>query len=149
MGIHYRKTSVWIRKNISSTWLSCPIVRTVDWNLQYKLYLNCLSLKVAFWSWKLTLTRFHRRWEIRPVKIVMIQRLQKQWTTSSRLLKIRSSLKVFNDFNTNFQSEIPLLHTLKSEVERLIENVANNYIESSYVEEVDSLDFDPLIGEMY
>lgn len=59
------------------------------------------------------------------------------------------ALKIFNDFNTNLQSEIPLLHTLILEVERLTKNVAKNYIESSYMEDVDPLDLDPLNGEMY
>ena len=59
------------------------------------------------------------------------------------------ALKMFNDFNTNFQSEVPLLHCLKGEVETLIRNFANNYMESTYVDIIDPLDLDPLNLEMY
>ncbi|KAI9552177.1 hypothetical protein GHT06_022514 [Daphnia sinensis] len=62
---------------------------------------------------------------------------------------LQYALKLFNDFNTLLQSEMPLLHTVKQEVQDLIRNCANNFIEGNYVDDIDPLILDPFKTEMY
>jgi hypothetical protein len=62
---------------------------------------------------------------------------------------LQYALKMFNDFNTQFQSEIPLLHTLKQEIQELIRNCANNFMEGDYVDEMDPLKLVPYNTEQY
>lgn len=45
--------------------------------------------------------------------------------------------ELFNDFNKLFQSNKPLLHELKPQVEKLLRNVAASYMEFSYVKRTD------------
>ncbi|KAI5647013.1 hypothetical protein NE865_01268 [Phthorimaea operculella] len=47
------------------------------------------------------------------------------------------TLTIFNDFNRLFQSEKPLLHCLKSEVEKLLVNLCSNYIQIQYLKRTD------------
>ena len=43
------------------------------------------------------------------------------------------SLVLSNEFNTVFQSELPLLHSLKASVSKLMNDVASNFMELDYI----------------
>lgn len=57
------------------------------------------------------------------------------------------SLGRLTSFNTLFQSETPLLHQLKDEVERLIISFCNDFLKISYVRSTSAFDIDPLDQE--
>lgn len=46
------------------------------------------------------------------------------------------TLGKLNEFNTMFQSELPLLHCLQPEVEKLIKDICTNYMEVKYVKSI-------------
>lgn len=62
---------------------------------------------------------------------------------------LKYALNLFNEFNTLFQSERPLLHILKKTVEDLITSLANNFMENDYVNSVAPLMIDPFSEENY
>lgn len=54
------------------------------------------------------------------------------------------SLNLFNEFNTFFQAELPLLHLLRGKAQELVETLASNYTEDQYVRSFNNpLDIDP------
>ena len=55
------------------------------------------------------------------------------------------SLNLFNEFNTVFQSELPLLHVLQSKTEELVETLALNYLQEDYVRSfANVMEIDPI-----
>jgi hypothetical protein len=59
------------------------------------------------------------------------------------------SLNQFNEFNTLFQSQIPLFHMIKREHSRLINVFARNFMEEEYVNSVNPLLLNPLESVKY
>lgn len=47
------------------------------------------------------------------------------------------ALELFTDFNTLFQSERPLLHKVKPEIEKLVQDLCSNYIKIDYIRKND------------
>ncbi len=65
------------------------------------------------------------------------------------LLFMKYALGMFNDFNTVFQSEKPLLYDLKNRVFSLIKNCANNFMHSRYVRSTNPVKIDPKLTSQY
>ena len=59
------------------------------------------------------------------------------------------SLHVINEFNTIFQSESPLLYTLKDSKSEIIPDFSNNFMEVTYVRETNPFDIDPSSEDNY
>ena len=59
------------------------------------------------------------------------------------------TMNLFNEFNTVFQSETPLLHEVKSKLEALIRTMAGNFMENYYVSEEDPMSISPLLEARY
>lgn len=59
------------------------------------------------------------------------------------------ALNQFNEFNTLFQSQIPLFHLIKREHTRLINIFARNFMEEEYVNSVNPLLLNPLESVKY
>jgi len=63
-------------------------------------------------------------------------------TTKPHFEFLSYSLHVINEFNTTFQSESPLLYTLKDSVSEIIRDFSNNFMEVTYVRETNPFDID-------
>ena len=60
------------------------------------------------------------------------------------------SLGLSNEFNTVFQSELPLLHYLKLSVSKLVNDVASNFMKLDYIRSVGSFtELDPYLSSEY
>ena len=59
-----------------------------------------------------------------PVNLYVILTALEDLITKIYLQFLQYALKMFNEFNTLFQTETPLPHTLKHEVQSLIRNYA-------------------------
>ena len=59
------------------------------------------------------------------------------------------ALGMFNEFNTVFQSEKPLLYELKNRVFSLIKNFASNFMHSRYVRSTYPTRIDPTLSNQY
>ncbi len=59
-------------------------------------------------------------------------------------------LSTLNDFNTIFQSEVPLLHELKKSFNRLVKNFACNFMDADYVrQQNDAQHLDPQLSSKF
>ncbi|XP_063635156.1 uncharacterized protein LOC134805887 [Cydia splendana] len=68
-------------------------------------------------------------------------------TLNSKIVKIylefmSYTLELLNDFNKLFQSEKPLLHSVKPEIEKLIKTMASNFLQFHYVKTTPALTLD-------
>ena len=70
-------------------------------------------------------------------------------TTIIYLHFLSFTLNQFNEFNTVFQSETPLLHEIRNRLEELIKLCANAFMENEYVSDTDPLTIDPLLEDKY
>ena len=60
------------------------------------------------------------------------------------------SLGLSNEFNTVFQSELPLFHSLKLSVSKLVNDVASNFMQLDYIRRVGSFtELDPYLSSEY
>lgn len=72
----------------------------------------------------------------------------KKLSTKIYLEFLAYALNLFNEFNTYFQSELPLVHVLKTKTEELVETLALNYLQDTYVHSFGSpMDVDPSPAE--
>jgi hypothetical protein len=79
----------------------------------------------------------------------MILRSLKNPFTLAYLEFMSFNLERFTSFNLLFQSELPLLHTLESEVERLLKSLCIDYLPVKYVRDLNVLgQFDPQSDQM-
>ena len=69
--------------------------------------------------------------------------------TKPFLLFLKYALGMFNEFNTVFQSEKPLLYELKNRVFSLIKNFASNFMHSRYVRSTYPTRIDPTLSNQY
>lgn len=70
-------------------------------------------------------------------------------TTKPYLEFLSHALHCVNEFNTAFQAESPLLYTLRERVSDLMQDFANNFMETSHVRDTDPLLLDPSMDEYY
>ena len=60
------------------------------------------------------------------------------------------SLGLSNEFNKVFQSELPVLHSLKASVSKLVNDVASNFMKLDYIRSVGSFtELDPYLSSEY
>ena len=59
------------------------------------------------------------------------------------LFLVEYVLGELNEFNTIFQSEKPLFHLMKAQVEKLLQTLAVNFMKPSYVRTVNPFDINP------
>ncbi|CAD6208170.1 GSCOCG00010424001-RA-CDS [Cotesia congregata] len=67
-----------------------------------------------------------------PMLLSMVKTMDNRFTYVT-LQFLSYALELFTDFNRLFQSEKPLLHKVKPEVEKLMKNICSNYIDITHI----------------
>ena len=80
---------------------------------------------------------------------IKILKILNDQTTKPYFKFLSYSLHVINEFNTIFQSESPLLYTLKDSKSEIIRDFSNNFMEVTNVRETNPFDIDPFSKDNY